>query len=524
MNSRVDVDYGRITHYIIIGLVAVAVLILNYCSLSEHMASNSQSVTDYSLPEDYVERNREPVVAGLFYPSRRQDLNQELDKYLVSKKEGTASLPPEILIVPHAGYEYSAAVAAKAYLTLQPFASKIHNVILVGPSHRVAFNGAALSGMGYFSTPLGKVKINRRISDELAAASPEIRVYDQAHALEHSLEVQIPFLQKILPDFEIVPLVYGEIAPETLAAALEPYLRRPDTIIVFSADLSHYYDYETAKKLDAETAGLVSRNEADVEEHLSCGAAGINTALILAKENKLIPEMMDMANSGDVKGILDNVVGYGSWKFSPGSGKKQNESALESDLKALTDFRMVHGKELMRVAERALAAAVIKQHQYTPSRKDYDNALFNKGASFVTLHEKEKLRGCIGSVMPKRGIARDVAENTYAAALEDNRFQPLTAENLADTKITVSLLTGFERIRYHDEADLLSKLKPGVDGVIIRDGNRQGLFLPSVWKELPDRQEFLNNLKLKAGMNPSFWSNKIKVYRFYTVEINQNAD
>ena len=150
--------------------------------------------------------------------------------------------------------------------------------------------------------------------------------------------------------------------------------------------------------------------------------------------------------------------------------------------------------------------------------------MFDKGASFVTLTRAGKLLGCIGSVFAHQSIARDVADNTYAAALEDKRFNPLTADDLAQTEITISLLTGYERIRYQDEADLIRQIEAGKDGIVLRSGDRQALFLPSVWKELPDKQEFLNNLKLKAGMTPSYWSNKIKVYRFYTVEITDNAD
>ena len=230
-----------------------------------------------------------------------------------------------------------------------------------------------------------------------------------------------------------------------------------------------------------------------------------------------------MTNSGDVAKQFDRVVGYGAWQFLPDENKKQS-NILSEDMDSLNNFKKVYGEDLMNVAVETLNRAVFDKSKYVPSRKDYADPLFNKGAAFVTLNKDGKLRGCMGSVVPIQGIARNIAENAYAAAMEDSRFTPLQPDELAETSVTISLLTGFEPIIYKNEADLLTKLVPGTDGVVIRSGSRQAVFLPSVWKEIPDKQAFLNNLKFKAGMNPSYWSNKIKVYRFYTVEINQNAD
>lgn len=182
-------------------------------------------------------------------------------------------------------------------------------------------------------------------------------------------------------------------------------------------------------------------------------------------------------------------------------------------------FAAAYKDQLRRIVSRSLAEAVRHKH-YSPARKDYGNELFDKGASFVTLKQNGELRGCVGTVVPHVAVAHDLAENAYRAAMEDGRFSPLTEEELSRTRFSISLLTGFERVPYWDESDLLNRIRPGIDGLIIRDGDRQGLFLPSVWKELPDKAEFLKNLKVKAGFNPSYWSNNIKVYRFRTVEIN----
>ena len=494
MSGRFDIDYSRLLRYSLIGACAVGVLALNYCSLSRHMSSNSQKITDYTIPEEYVERNREPVVAGLFYPADKFLLDKDLESYLShSAPLDKFPIQPKILIVPHAGYDYSGSVAAKAYLTLTPFAANIKNVILVGPSHQVSFNGAAISGADTFSTPLGKVAINQTLVKELLQ-HPFIKINDKAHAAEHSLEVQLPFLQKVLPNFQIVPMVYGQISPDDLASALEPLLSSPDTLIVFSADLSHYYDAETASQIDNVTAAQIQSKRSDVAPVQSCGATGINAALELAQTLKLTPEMLDLLNSGSVSGDLSKVVGYGAWRFGPADDEADEDTSISGDLKSLEDFASVHGTSLFKIAQISLEEALMYGKKYSPSRRDYDNTLFNKGASFV------------------------------AAALEDKRFNPLTAQDLPNLKISISLLTGYERIRYQDEADLLRQIEAGKDGIVLRSGDRQALFLPSVWKELPDKQEFLNNLKLKAGMTPSYWSNKIKVYRFYTVEITDNAN
>lgn len=517
------VDSRPWSHYILIAVIAAVLLSLNYFYLRDYVESNSDTINNYTKKGEEMEKVRTPAVAGLFYTADSKQLSREVDAYLDRAVNSNLSKRPKILVVPHAGYQYSALVAASAYKKLIPYQKEIKNVILIGPSHRVALNGVALPSSTEFKTPLGNVGINTAMVEEFAK-QPGFVVNDQAHALEHSLEVQIPFLQKVLKNFKLVPMVYGNVKPETLAAALEPYLSQKDTIIVFSADLSHYLDYDSAVATDAQTARMVNQKQ-ELEDHRSCGAIGINTALLLAKSNSMQPYLLDMANSGDVSGERDSVVGYASWAFLGAEAEPEIIlTPLEQEVQNLKDFASAYGRDLLKIAQTSIEEAALHQHRFKPSRKDYDDNLFNKGAAFVTLTINGNLRGCIGSLIPNTAIALDVAHNAYAAALEDGRFPPLTAEELPQTAISISLLSGFERIRFESETDLLSKIVAGTDGLVIRDGDRQGLFLPSVWKELPDKQEFLNNLKLKAGMSPSYWSNKIKIYRFRVVEIKNNAN
>ena len=206
MKDNSDIDYKRRTHYIIIALLGIAVLWLNYCSLRAHVSSNSRLITDYQPKEDEWARYRNPAVAGIFYSADKDRLDSEVEHYLAD----TASpldYQPRILIVPHAGYVYSASTAAKAYGRLQKYAAKIKNVILLGPSHRVAFRGAALPSADFFATPLGAVPVNRELTAQLAAL-PGFKIDDHPHKEEHSLEVQLPFLQKVLKNFKIIPNLF----------------------------------------------------------------------------------------------------------------------------------------------------------------------------------------------------------------------------------------------------------------------------------------------------------------------------
>lgn len=514
--TKNDNENPRYLQRVLLAAVVVLLVIFNYFYFRDKISSNNEQITAYTERTDPMEQYRNPAVAGLFYAADAAVLEREVAHYLQNGGTSLSALP-KILIVPHAGYRYSAPAAAKAYRPLAAFADKVKTVLLLGPSHRVPVDGTALSSADYFATPLGRVPVDKDIVRRLADL-PGFAVNNAAHRDEHSLEVQLPFLQKVLTDFAIVPMVYGDANPQETAEALLPLLQKPDTVLVVSADLSHYYPYETAKELDAQTAARIAAGRPEIDYHASCGAGGINSALILAEELHLRPQTLALINSGDTSGDKNRVVGYGAWAFTPAS------SGLEGETAALEAYAGAFGRELLRAARVGLEEAVLHEREYDPSRDDYDDALFDKGASFVTLEKNGALRGCIGSLYPRRAAVADVAANAYAAALNDGRFPPVAADELAEIKISVSLLTDFEPIAYDSEEDLLANLVAGTDGLVIRDGSRQGLFLPSVWRQLPDKKEFLNGLKLKAGMSPSYWSNAIKVYRFRTVEITEDEN
>ena len=509
---------SKIIRWTVIITVVLILAAINVFYFINKTSSNHELASHYTSKGDPMEKYRNPAVAGLFYSADPKNLEQEVDYYLGAQYQKHLSAP-KIIIVPHAGYRYSASAAAQAYLPLKDYAENIKTVILIGPSHYVPMQGAALPDAEYFKTPLGDIKINEDIAKKLLKNNI-FSLNNEAHRQEHSLEVQLPFLQKVLKDFTIVPIVYSNIYPQDLADALVEYVSNPEVLLVVSADLSHYHSYGEAVIMDNFTADKIAENKPNIDYHHSCGAAGINTALLIGSKLHLKPEVLALINSGDVSDEKNRVVGYGAWSFSSDGLEL---SRLEREYNGLKSFAAQYKGQLLDAARKSLTAAA-GGNAYSPSRSEYEEHMFDRGAAFVTLYKNGNLRGCIGSLYPRQAIVVDVANNAYNAARRDGRFYPVTPDELSDIRISVSMLTGYEKIHYKDEEDLISLIKPGIDGLVIRDGDRQGLFLPSVWEQIPDPRDFLNNLKLKAGMSPSFWSNDITVYRFRTVEVKENED
>ncbi len=255
---------------------------------------------------------REPAVAGQFYAANSTELAAGVAT-LLDAAPAVATSAPKALIVPHAGYMYSGPVAASAYASLRPYHDRYRRVVLLGPSHRVPFRGLATTSADAFRTPLGDVPIDR---DALAVGVPGLDVSDAPHALEHSLEVQLPFLQSVLDDFALVPIVVGDADPALVARAIHVFWDGPETLIVISSDLSHYLPYETARKSDAITCDVIEHFDADrLEHHMACGATPVAGLLIAAREKGLEVRTLDLRNSGDTSGEMGAVVGYGAWGF-----------------------------------------------------------------------------------------------------------------------------------------------------------------------------------------------------------------
>jgi AmmeMemoRadiSam system protein B len=262
-----------------------------------------------------VPRIRQPAVAGLFYPADAATLRSQLDSLLGTAASGEPA--PKALIVPHAGYIYSGPVAASAYLRLVPIRHKIERVLLLGPSHRVGFSGLAACSAEFFATPLGLVRVDQTARDELLAM-PQVHMRDDAHRDEHSLEVQLPFLQSVLgTDFGLIPLVVGEADAAQVAEVIERLWGGPETFILISSDLSHYHDYATASRLDAATSKAIERLDPQpIDYGQACGRNPVNGLLLAARAHRLRANTLDLRNSGDTAGGRERVVGYGAYAFS----------------------------------------------------------------------------------------------------------------------------------------------------------------------------------------------------------------
>lgn len=254
---------------------------------------------------------RQPAVAGAFYPANPQQLQQMVAQYLVDAC--TESKVPKAIIAPHAGYIYSGPIAASAYARLIPNKDIINRVILIGPSHRVGFRGLAISNANTFATPLGNIPVDTKAVKSIAEF-PFVQYMDEAHAFEHSLEVHLPFLQEILDDFNLVPIVAGDTPAEQVCQVLENLWGGPETLIVISSDLSHYHDYETARRLDKTTSEHIENLQYEkLEFESACGRIPISGLLALARKNSLHVKTIDLRNSGDTAGDKNRVVGYGAY-------------------------------------------------------------------------------------------------------------------------------------------------------------------------------------------------------------------
>jgi AmmeMemoRadiSam system protein B len=256
---------------------------------------------------------RNPAVAGLFYPDNPQKLRGMLADYLAAAH--TSDSVPKAIIAPHAGYIYSGPVAASAYAPIRPARGRITRVVLLGPAHRVGFHGLALSSADYFMTPLGRISIDQEAVKKISRL-PQVQVMDAAHAQEHSLEVHLPFLQEVLGEFNLVPLVVGDAGPEEVAEVLDSLWGGPETLIVISSDLSHYHDYQTAQQLDRATSQAIEQLQPEkIQYDHACGRNPVNGLLQVARRRGLKAKTVDLRNSGDTAGPRDQVVGYGAYLF-----------------------------------------------------------------------------------------------------------------------------------------------------------------------------------------------------------------
>lgn len=440
---------------------------------------------------------RPAAVAGAFYPSDTATLRADIAACLAPP-----AVPPGLtlkaLIVPHAGYVYSGGTAGRAYAALAAQKARIRRVVLLGPCHRVAVRGLAAPTVSAFATPLGKVPLDRAALDSLADL-PQVLAHDGAHAMEHSLEVQLPFLQSVLGEFSLVPLAVGDASADEVAAVIERLWGGPETLLVISSDLSHFHTYREAQRIDDDTVRHILALDQLTSFEQACGALPVNGLLAAARRHGLRIELLAQCNSGDTAGDRERVVGYAAFALfepAPPADQPDADPAL--------------GTALLVRARNAIASRLGR-----PLGAEAPHpALAAPGATFVTLTENGDLRGCIGSLEAHRALDADVRANAQAAAFRDPRFAPLSDAEFDRVRVEVSLLTVPRALTFRDEADALRQLRPGVDGVIFSALGRRSTFLPQVWDELPEPRLFMAHLKQKAGLPAEFWSPEVELQRY----------
>jgi hypothetical protein len=467
---------------------------------------------------------RKPVAAGSFYSADKKILSQQIKSFLEQAGDEEINGNLQMLILPHAGYDYSGQTAAYGFEQL--VGQNFKTIILIGPSHQDWFFGAALTNQDYWQTPLGEMNIDKDLAKKLIQENKNIFIREQAHQNEHCLEVMLPFLQKVLKDFsvsggKILPIIVSQTDDKfltDLAQALQKHLTEEDLVII-SSDLSHYPSYNDAQKADKNTingilSGSVEIFEKSIQENMqqnlpnldtcACGEAPIKVGLLLAKTmgwDKI--ELLNYTNSGNVSGDRSRVVGYASIVFSSDK-QREGELFLSSEEKQI----------LLKIARQSI------ENKKNINNGNLTERLKQPQGAFVTLNKDGQLRGCMGRIIEeKKPLYQVVEEMAKVAAFEDPRFYPVSEEETKEIEIEISVLSPLKKI-----IDPFKEIEIGKHGVIVSarggsafGGQKGGVFLPQVAVENNwDLETFMNELcENKAGLTRDAWKGgDVDIYIF----------
>ena len=440
-------------------------------------------------------------VAGLFYPAEPDRLRALIGD--VAKRAGPdGAVKPKVVVAPHAGIVYSGAVAATAFGPWARRTDPPKRIVIVGPAHRYAFRGLAIHPASRWSTPLGEVAVAKGLYARLVEAKAAA-VDPRPFAGEHSLEMHIVMLQALLPEpFEILPILVGAAEPKKVAEALRFVWGGPETVIAVSSDLSHFLDRASAEAIDADTGRRIETLDASaLEARRACGFLPIMGALDIAAERDLRVSGLRLTTSAEVTADESSVVGYGAFALEYAASARLDEADRATLLRTVADS--------LRAAARSG-----EQLPEAPRGLERSPALTSMRASFVTLTEDGALRGCIGSLTPRNSLIEDAAANAVRAGFADPRFARLGEDELERLHVEVSILSQPRAIPASSAAEVASALEPDRDGLILNDGRRRALFLPSVWRSLPDPRSFVCHLLVKAGIEREGWPAKLEASRF----------
>lgn len=513
------------------GFIILPLILILLAACSSEQALNS-------MPKNI----RQPAVAGQFYPSEPEAITDQIQRYVKSVSADKQDDAVRVLIVPHAGYDFSGAVAAYGYKKLER--QVVDTAVIISNSHKAYFDGAAMDNNDFWQTPLGAVEVDKNLAEKLAQADGSIKYDGAVHRQDHNIEVQLPFLQTVLKNnFKILPIELGnkdDGAYKKLARALKDNLGNND-IVVISTDLSHYPGYDDANKVDRQTLEKIKSGKiSELESHLNqvasagyhneqtvlCAPEAVKTAMELAGLagwDKI--EILRYANSGDAPSIGDKtaVVGYGAIAIAQSENlkiKMENEKA-NSDARATstetTNIDELDSKEQKILLD--LAKITVENYIKTGKISEFNisnERLNRKQGAFVTLNKDGQLRGCVGQILPGTEplwqVVRDMA---VAACSEDGRFNPVSEKELSRLVYEISVLSVPEKI------DDWRKIELGRDGVIIRKAGRTGVFLPQVAAETGwILEEFLAQLCYqKAGLPPDCYQDKNTEIQIFNAQV-----
>ena len=478
---------------------------------------------------------RQPKVAGQFYPGDPVELTKTIAHYFSNVEKADIGGQILALISPHAGYVYSGQVAAHAYKLIE--GQSFSTVVVISPSHTAFFRGASVFDGGTYRTPLGDMPVDIDFVGKLTGINPRLALSDNGHngrsgRYEHALEVQLPFLQVVLGDFMLVPVVMGDQEYDTcrvLGEALGQFAQPGKTLIVASSDLSHFHSYEEAQQLDRRAAEAIAAFSPskllrliDTGECEACGAGPIAAAMIAAqKMGGRQVTILNTANSGDVEpGYADRVVGYLSAVIHTGAAQESRakvyeleepENRASTDDGSVDDYTEEEKLFLKRVAKKSIENAV-KGARF-PDLSPPTTRLSEKRGVFVTLKMQGHLRGCIGYVQALKPLSDSVREMARAAAVDDDRFGPVTPGEMERLDIEITVLSPLVKVESGDD------ILVGRDGLFIRCGFQSGVLLPQVAVEHDwSRETFLRQTCRKAGLLPEAWQDpETEIHRFSAV-------
>ncbi len=465
-----------------------------------------------------LDRIRYPVGAGTLYPRDARKLSQKISELIETADRRlrlSASEIPKVIIVPHNALYFSGDVAAAGYAALKRLKPFVKRVVLISSSHQGTYFGISLSQAKYWEMPDQRFEIDRELTEKLLKIQG-IGFDSDAHEAEPSLEMQLPFVGAVFgKDVKIMPILVEDASVEQISDLIAAVWGGPETVIIISTDMSSGKQAEKVKSDIYDISKLLEKGEyTKIKPKHFCASLPVAGLLAYVREHRFSVQTIELQTSENPFLEADNIVGFGAF------GIYETNDGSEDDKVQMENILHANQESLLRIAAQSIVTGFERGRPLRLRESRYPEELRRKGSTFVSLYYNGSLRGSAGSEETTRSILEDITENAYAAAFSDFRFLPLSEEEIKKAEVSVSVLTRPELIRFENEKDLLTKIKPEQDGLILQERSNKALFLPQVWETFSSPEEFLVHLKQKAGLPADYWSPTIKVYRFSVIDIN----